>query len=100
MKKTERLTAAGQLAASLAHEIRNPLASISGAAGILARGQAPAEDREECLDILMRESQRLNQTADKLSRLSRDRACPAFNGPSLFSYQCCRGIGPTRCYQP
>jgi two-component system sensor histidine kinase HydH len=61
LKKTERLTAAGQLAASLAHEIRNPLASISGAAGILARGQAPPESREECLDILMKESLRLNK---------------------------------------
>jgi signal transduction histidine kinase len=61
MKKTERLTAAGQLSASLAHEIRNPLASISGVAGILARGQAPPERQAECLEILSTESQRLNR---------------------------------------
>ncbi len=73
MKKTERLTAAGQLAASLAHEIRNPLASISGAAGILARGQAPAASREECLDILMRESQRLNKLLTNFLDFARPR---------------------------
>jgi two-component system sensor histidine kinase HydH len=61
LKKTERLTAAGQLSASLAHEIRNPLASISGAAGILARGQASQESRAECLEILTKESRRLNK---------------------------------------
>jgi two-component system sensor histidine kinase HydH len=43
LRKTERLTAAGHLAANLTHEIRNLLASIGGVAGILARGQAPAE---------------------------------------------------------
>ncbi len=73
LKKTERLTAAGQLAASLAHEIRNPLASISGAAGILARGQAPAESRAECLDILMKESVRLNQLLTNFLDFARPR---------------------------
>jgi len=61
MKKAERLSAAGQLAASLAHEIRNPLASISGAAGILQRGAAPKEYLADSLDIIQRESQRLNK---------------------------------------
>jgi two-component system, NtrC family, sensor histidine kinase HydH len=61
MKKAERLSAAGQLAASLAHEIRNPLASISGAAGILQRRAAPPEYQQDSLDIIQKESQRLNK---------------------------------------
>ena len=61
MKKAERLSAAGQLAASLAHEIRNPLASISGAAGILRRGSASPDYIHDSLDIIDKESQRLNK---------------------------------------
>src|SRR6202021_1600001 len=73
LKKTERLTAAGQLSASLAHEIRNPLASISGAAGILSRGQASAGDRAECLEILTKESQRLNKLLTNFLHFARPR---------------------------
>ena len=61
MKKAERLSAAGRLAASLAHEIRNPLASISGAAGILQRGSAPQEFLQDSLEIIQKESNRLNK---------------------------------------
>jgi signal transduction histidine kinase len=73
LKKTERLTAAGQLSASLAHEIRNPLASISGAAGILARGHAAADARSECLEILTKESQRLNKLLTNFLDFARPR---------------------------
>lgn len=73
LKKSERLFAAGQLAASLAHEIRNPLASISGAAGILRRGHASAENTEECLDIMEKESQRLNKLLTNFLDFARPR---------------------------
>lgn len=73
LKQSERLSVAGQLSASLAHEIRNPLASIRGAAGILARGQASEQSREECLDILMKESQRLNKLLTNFLDFARPR---------------------------
>ena len=73
MKKAERLSAVGQLAASLAHEIRNPLASISGAAGILKRGNASTENTDECLGILEKESQRLNKLLTNFLDFARPR---------------------------
>jgi two-component system, NtrC family, sensor histidine kinase HydH len=60
MKRAERLYAIGQLSAGLAHEIRNPLASLSGAIGILRRNPSAAEKRSECLDIMDKECQRLD----------------------------------------
>jgi two-component system, NtrC family, sensor histidine kinase HydH len=60
MKRTERLYAIGQLSAGLAHEIRNPLASLSGTIGIMRRNPSAAEKRSECLDIMDKECQRLN----------------------------------------
>jgi two-component system, NtrC family, sensor histidine kinase HydH len=60
MKRTERLFAVGQLAAGLAHELRNPLASVAGAAGILQRNANLEPKHQECLEIINKESQRLN----------------------------------------
>ena len=60
MKERDRLAALGQMAAGLAHEIRNPLGSIKGAAQFLQPGRAgrPATSREgtrEFLDIIVEE---------------------------------------------
>lgn len=56
-----RLSATGELAAGIAHEIRNPLASISGAIEMLAKNlviQNPAD--QKLIDIATREIKRLN----------------------------------------
>lgn len=74
MKRAERLYAVGQLSAGLAHEIRNPLASIAGAAGILRR-QALADARQsECVSIISRECERLNGLLKEFLDFARPRA--------------------------
>jgi len=58
----QRLAAVGEMAAGIAHEIRNPLASMSGSLQIL-RQELPLTDEQALLmDIVLRESERLNDT--------------------------------------
>ncbi len=63
MKERDRLAALGQMAAGLAHEIRNPLGSIKGAAQYLrpVEGQKAETGTREFLDIIVEEVDRLNK---------------------------------------
>lgn len=61
-QRQERLAAVGEMAAGIAHEIRNPLASMSGSIQLLQRELDLRDDHARLLDIVMRESQRLNDT--------------------------------------
>jgi two-component system sensor histidine kinase HydH len=61
VKRAERLSALGKMSAGLAHEIRNPLASIEGAASVMQRESQSEERLHEFLDIIQKESRRLNR---------------------------------------
>jgi len=82
LKKAERLSAVAELSASLAHEIRNPLAGISGAAGILKRGSGGTRNAQECVEIIEKESQRLNKLLTGFLDFARPRA-PRFQRTDL-----------------
>lgn len=60
LKRTDRLAAVGQLAAGLAHEIRNPLASISGSVQLLRENEALGSEDRHLMHIVIKEADRLN----------------------------------------
>jgi two-component system sensor histidine kinase PilS (NtrC family) len=60
LNRADRLAAIGELSARIAHEVRNPLASISGSVQLIAQsGDIPESDRM-LLQIVIREADRLN----------------------------------------
>ena len=58
----QRLAAVGEMAAGIAHEIRNPLASMSGSMQILRQELPLTPEQAQLMDIVLRESERLNDT--------------------------------------
>jgi signal transduction histidine kinase len=73
LARSERLSSLGQMAAGLAHEIRNPLGSIQGVAELLG-DDAPAGSRKrELFDVLRKESKRLGTVVDDFLNFARPR---------------------------
>jgi two-component system sensor histidine kinase HydH len=69
----ERLAVLGRIAAGLAHEIRNPLGSISGSIEMLGESPSLDEDDRRLCDIVRRETARLNQLVTDMMDLARPR---------------------------
>jgi two-component system sensor histidine kinase PilS (NtrC family) len=61
MRLKERMAALGEMAAGMAHELRNPLAAMTGAVQYLKGDLKPTGERLELMDIILRESHRLDQ---------------------------------------
>jgi signal transduction histidine kinase len=80
MKERDRLAVLGQMAAGLAHEIRNPLGAIKGAAQLLREPPAaPDESQQEFVGIILEEVERLNAVVGSVLDLARqndDRVAP------------------------
>src|SRR5882762_892472 len=71
VRMQDRLAAVGRLAAAIAHEIRNPLTSIAGSVSMLSDAPALNSEERALLQIVIRESDRLNDSITDFLAYSR-----------------------------
>jgi len=72
LQREERLAAVGRLSAAIAHEIRNPLASITGSVQVLREGLELVPEDDELLGLVEREAARLNDLVSDFLSLARE----------------------------
>jgi two-component system sensor histidine kinase PilS (NtrC family) len=71
----DRMAAVGQMAAGIAHEIRNPLAAMRGSVEILRSHVSLSEADERLLEIMIRESDRLNKFVEEFLAFAKPSRC-------------------------
>ena len=74
LRVADRLAVLGELTASLAHEVRNPLGSIRGAANLLADDKLATDEKHEIALILRQEVDRINQVVETYLGAARSNA--------------------------
>lgn len=72
-RRQDRLAAVGRLAASIAHEIRNPLAAMRGSIQMLRTELKEDSDHAQLMEIILRESDRLNKIVTDYLNYARPR---------------------------
>lgn len=72
-RRQDRLAAVGRLAASIAHEIRNPLAAMRGSIQMLRAELKDESDHSQLMEIILRESDRLNKIVSDYLNYARPR---------------------------
>ncbi|MBP1728284.1 MAG: integral rane sensor signal transduction histidine kinase [Deltaproteobacteria bacterium] len=70
LRRSEKLSTLGEMAAVLAHEIRNPLGSIRGTAEILKDDYHPGDPKHEFIEIQIKETERLNRVVEEFLRMA------------------------------
>lgn len=73
IRQRDRLSAVGRLAAGIAHEIRNPLSSIAGSVQMLSKMATLNDEQQVLVDIVRRESERLNNIISDFLMYSREK---------------------------
>jgi two-component system sensor histidine kinase PilS (NtrC family) len=81
-RRAESLAALGRLSAGLAHEIRNPLGSISGSVELIRASEALSVEEQKLLDIVLKETERLNALVTTMLELGAPRK-PRFEPTDL-----------------
>lgn len=71
LRRSEKLSTLGEMAAVLAHEIRNPLGSIRGTAEILRDDYRSGDPKHEFIEIQIKETERLNHVVEDFLRMAR-----------------------------
>lgn len=74
VRRKDRLAAVGRVAAGLAHEIRNPLGAMRGAIQVLESSVPKESTQASLMDIILRESDRLNKIITNFLTYARPRA--------------------------
>lgn len=74
VRMRDRLTAVGRMAGGIAHEIRNPLSSIAGSVKVLSHVSKLSEEQQSLVDIVIRESERLNAIISDFLNYTREKS--------------------------
>jgi two-component system, NtrC family, sensor histidine kinase PilS len=74
VRMRDRLTAVGRMAGGIAHEIRNPLSSIAGSVKVLSHVSTLNEEQQTLVDIVIRESDRLNAIISDFLNYTREKS--------------------------
>ena len=83
LSRAERLATLGQMAAGIAHEIRNPLVGIGSTASVMLEDAEPKDPRRQDLETILKETRRLDRIVNQIV----DYARPRTLAPLLFAME-------------